>query len=291
MRRLRWLGLLTIGCLVHGGLAVVSAQGTASNAGAARTPASSGQMPGFGVAYTPPAGWTLSGSDGRIHAWSNGDQTAAIVLYAGHFSPLQLALGDAQRVLGVPRDEDTKVISPLASTSFASHSGLAGSLRVTGERSVVAHVAVVQLNDSTVLGAVAVLEASVSDADLAEAVRTVAGVLSTATVREPAGDTDLTARLTGAWEVQQVYTSSPTGGGYTNEESWTFNADGTFAYRKRFSVSVPGGAVTPEERDDAGRWYAVGGALVLNSSEGRLTVDVQFSNGKLVLDGTTFNKR
>jgi hypothetical protein len=49
--------------------------------------------------------------------------------------------------------------------------------------------------------------------------------------------------------------------------------------------------VTPEVRDESGRWYTVGGALVLNSDEGRLTVDVQFADGSLVLDGTRFRKR
>jgi len=119
----------------------------------------------------------------------------------------------------------------------------------------------------------------------------VASTLTGAQSNAGTRDTALQSRLTGAWHVQVVYTSSPTGGGYTNEESWTFTPAGTYAYRKRFSVSLPGAAVTPEERDEAGTWYAIGGALVLQSSEGRLTVDVQFANDKLVLDNTTFNKR
>ena len=116
-------------------------------------------------------------------------------------------------------------------------------------------------------------------------------MLSAAASGAASRDAALGERLTAHWEVQQVYTSSPTGGGYTNEESWTFRADGTYAYRKRFSVNVPGAAVTPEERDESGRWYTVGGALVLHSDEGRLTVDVQFADDALVLDGTRFRKQ
>jgi hypothetical protein len=168
---------------------------------------------------------------------------------------------------------------------------MAGALRVKGERSVLAHVAVVQLNDSTVLGAVALLEGAANDSALRSAASTVASVLTAAQSRAGTRDAALQSRLTGEWHVQVVHTSSPTGGGYTNEESWTFTPAGTYAYRKRFSVSLPGAAVTPEERDESGTWYTIGGALVLYSSEGRLTVDVQFNNNKLVLDGTTFNKR
>ncbi len=246
---------------------------------------------GFAVTYRAPAGWTLSGREGRIHAWANATQTAALVLYTGHFSSLELALGDAQRVLGVPRDEDTEIVKPLAPVRYGTRAGMAGALRVKGERSVLAHVAVMQLNDSTVLGAVALLDGAASDSALQSAAAQVSSTLSAAQSEAARRDTALQSRVTGAWHVQVVHTSSPTGGGYTNEESWTFSADGTYAYRKRFSVSLPGAAVTPEERDEEGTWYAIGGALVLNSSEGRLTVDVQFTNDKLVLDGTTFNKR
>jgi len=246
---------------------------------------------GYGVDYTMPTGWTLSGRQGRMHAWTDAAQRQALVLYAGHFAPLELALGDAQRVLGVPKDEDTQVIAPLAPTRFGDKAGMAGSLRVTGERNVLAHVAVVQLDDSTALGAVAVLEGAAGTPALDSATALVATVLSAAVSGAAAGDAALRTQLTAHWEVQQVYASSPTGGGYTNEESWTFDADGTYAYRKRFSVSVPGAAVTPEERDERGRWYTVGGALVLHSDEGRLTVDVQFADGTLVLDGTRFRKQ
>ncbi len=246
---------------------------------------------GFGVTYQAPAGWTLSGREGRIQAWTDAAQTTALVFYTGHFTPLQLALGDAQRVLGVPRDEDTQVITPLAPARFGEHAGMAGSVRVLGAKPVVAHVAVAQLDDSTVLGAVAVLEADASAAALEGAARAMSAVLADARVHTATSDAALANRLRGDWQVQAAYTSSPTGGGYTNEESWTFEPDGTFLYRKRFSVSVPGAAVTPEERDDRGRWYAVGGTLVLVSSEGRITTDVQFTDGRLVLDGTTFTKR
>lgn len=245
---------------------------------------------GFAVQYAMPSGWTLSGRQGRIHAWTDAAQRQAVVLYAGHFAPLELALGDAQRVLGVPKDEDTQVIAPLAATRFGARPGMAGSLRVVGDRSVLAHVAVVQLDDSTALGAVAVLEGAAGTSALDSAAAMVATVLTAASSGAASSDAALRAQLTAQWEVQQAYTSSPTGGGYTNEESWTFRADGTYAYRKRFSVSVPGAAVTPEERDESGRWYTVGGALVLHSDEGRLTVDVQFAEGALVLDGTRFRK-
>jgi hypothetical protein len=249
------------------------------------------RVDGYAVEYTMPAGWTLSGRDGRIHAWTDAAQRQALVLYAGHFAPLELALGDAQRVLGVPSDDDTQIITPLAPARFGERAGLAGSLRVTGERHVLAHVAVVQLDDTTALGAVAVLEGAAGTPALDSAVVMVATVLSAATSSAASRDATLRDQLTAHWDVQQVYASSPTGGGYTNDESWTFNADGTYAYRKRFSVSVPGAAVTPEERDERGRWYTVGGALVLHSDEGRLTVDVQFADAALVLDGTRFRKR
>lgn len=249
------------------------------------------RIDGFAVSYRAPVEWTLSGREGRIHAWANPTQTAALVLYAGHFSTLELALGDAQRVLGVPRDEDTQIVQPLAPVRFGTRTGMAGALRVKGERSVLAHVAVVQLNDSTVLGAVAVLEGTANDSALQRVAAHVAATLTGAEGTGALRDTALQSRLTGAWHVQVVHTSSGTGGGYTNEESWTFAPDGTYAYRKRFSVSVPGAAVTPEERDESGTWYAVGGALVLQSTEGRMTVDVQVEKDKLTLDGTTFNRR
>lgn len=226
-----------------------------------------------------------------MHAWTDAAQRQALVLYAGHFAPLELALGDAQRVLGVPKDEDTQVIAPLIATRFGDKAGLAGSLRVTGERRVLAHVAVVQLDDSTALGAVAVLEGAAGTPALDSAAAMIATVLSAAASGAAAGDVALRTQLTAHWEVQQLFASRSTGGSSTNEESWTFRADGTYAYRKRFSVNVPGAAVTPEERDESGHWYAVGGALVLHSNEGRLTVDVQFVDGALVLDGTRFRSR
>ena len=246
---------------------------------------------GFGVTYTAPAGWTLSGREGRIHAWADAEQKRALVVYAGHFTPLSLALGDAQRVLGVPRDEDTQIITPLAPVRFGTRNGTAGSIRVTAPQQVLAHVAVVGLDDSTALGAVLVMEASRGAAALDTAVQLVAALLGSATSAKADADAALRARLVGTWAVQQAYTSSPTGGGYTNDESWAFRADGTYAYRKRFTVSVPGSNVTPEERDEAGRWYAIGGALVLVSDEGRLTVDVRVTADALELDGTRFAKR
>ncbi len=266
----------------------LSAQSQANTAALRTAPA---LIAGFGVSYTAPSGFSLSGKDGRIHALANDAQTIALVLYAGHFSSPELALGDAQRVLGVPRDEDTQVIAPLAPRAFGAHSGLAGSLRVKGNKPVVAHVAVARINDSTMIGAVAVLEASASDSTLALAVASVAQLLTAAESRAATPDLQLQSQLTGLWHVEPVANSHAGAGTYTNEESWAFAADGTFTYRKRFSVNVPGASITPEERDENGRWYATGGAVVLASSEGRLTVDVKFANGKLLFDGSTFTKR
>ncbi len=245
---------------------------------------------GFGLTYTAPATWTLSGRQGRIHAWTNATKTAALVVYGGHFSSLELALGDAQRALGVPREEDLRVITPLGPTTFGAFSGVAGSVRVLGQSPVVAHVAAAQLNDSTALGAVIVLDAAAADSTLSSATTSVAQLLAGARITAPERDTALASRVAGEWAVKTAYTSSPTGGGYTNDESWTFATNGTFAYRKRFSVSMPGGNITPEERDDSGRWYAVGGAVVLVSNEGRLTVDVTVDGAKLLIDGTTFSR-
>ncbi len=246
---------------------------------------------GFGLTYTGPANWTLSGRQGRIHAWTNAAQTAALVVYGGHFSSLELALGDAQRALGVPREEDMRIIAPLGPKTFGALSGIAGSVRVMGQSPVVAHVAAAQLNDSTVLGAVVVLDAATADSILSVATQWVADLLSGARIASPVADTSLASRITGKWAVSTAYSSSPTTGGYTNDESWTFSDDGAFAYSKRFAVSMPGGNITPEARDDAGRWYAVGGAIVLVSDEGRLTVDVQLDGAKLLLDGTTFTRQ
>lgn len=267
-------------------VASVSAQSAPATAVDGRT-----LVEGFAVSYSVPAGWTLSGREGRIHAWTSAAETSALVLYAGHFSPLPESLGDAQRVLGVPRDEDTRIIAPLAPTQFGARAGMRGSLGVTGDRAVVAHVAVVQLDDSTVLGAVAVLEASASPAQLDSAVSLVAQVLGNASVSSSSVDASLRDRLTGLWEMKSETASGQAGGTITNEESWEFSADGTFRNQKRFAVIVPGAAVTPEERDDRGQWYAVGGSVVLVTSASRLTVDVQFIDGKLLLDGTTFTKR
>jgi hypothetical protein len=249
------------------------------------------ELPGFGVRYATPAGWTLAGRDGRIHAWSDASARQALVVFAGHFSPVTAALGDAQRVLGVPRDEDTQVIAPLASARFGARDGQAGSLRVTAPQAVLAHVAVVALDDTTALGAVVVMEGTRPRAALDSAAGLVAELLRGARLAGPQADAALGARLTGTWAVQQAYTSTPGGGGYSNDESWTFRPDGRFAYRKRFVVSMPGANVTPEEKDEAGRWYAVGGALVLVSDEGRLTVDVQVDAQALQLDGTRFTRR
>jgi hypothetical protein len=258
----------------------------------AQAPATGTLVDGFAVQYQGPAGWSLTAREGRIHAWTDASQRRAIVVYAGHFAPLELALGDAQRVLGVPRDEDTEIIAPLEAVAIEGRAGMAGSLRVTGAQPVTAHVAVVQLDDSTAVGAVAVLEGAAPAAQLDSAVRLVAGLLGSARVpTSPSEDAALQARLTGTWEAQEVYTSTaPGSGGYSNEESWRFAPDGTYAYRKRFSVSLPGAAVTPEERDEAGRWYAIGNALVLVNDEGRITVDVQFDDRVLVLDGTRFRQ-
>ncbi len=282
-------GSLALGALLWCVAATPSAaQSTASAVASRSEPA---LIAGFGVSYTAPSGFSLSGKDGRIHALANGAQTVALVLYAGHFSSLELALGDAQRVLGVPRDEDTQIIAPLAPTTFGAHSGLAGSLRVKGSKPVVAHVAVARINDSTMIGAVAVLEASAPDSTLAAAVASVAQVLSATESRAATPDLQLQSQLTGTWHVEPPATANTAAGSYTNEESWAFAPDGTFTYRKRFSVNVPGASITPEERDENGRWYATGGAVVLASTEGRITVDVKFANGKMLFDGSTFSKR
>lgn len=246
---------------------------------------------GFGVTYTAPAGWTLSGRDGRIHAWADAEQKRALVVYAGHFAPLSLALGDAQRVLGVPRDEDTQVITPLAPARFGTRNGQAGSLRVTAPQQVLAHVAVVGLDDSTALGAVLIMEGTRGTAALDSAAQLVATLLGGVQRVAVVADDPLRTRLVGTWAVQQSGAASASGGTYTNDESWAFRADGTYAYRKRFAVRMPGADVTPEERDEAGRWYAVGGALVLVNDEGRLTVDVRVTADALELDGTRFARR
>jgi hypothetical protein len=290
--RLRFVRPVLASCHPLALAALVAGATVASPALTAQAAPAGTAVDGFAVRYVGPAGWTLSAREGRIHAWTDGTQRRAIVVYAGHFAPLELALGDAQRVLGVPSDEDTQVVAPLEAVTIEGRPGMAGSLRVTGAQPVTAHVAVVQLDDSTALGAVAVLEGVAPPARLDSAVRLVAGLLGSARVPDaPSIDEALRDRLTGRWAAQEVYTSTTAGaGGYTNEESWQFAADGTYAYRKRFSVSVPGADVTPEERDEDGRWYAVGNALVLVNAEGRLTVDLQFDDGVLLLDGTRFRK-
>jgi hypothetical protein len=246
-------------------------------------------IPGFGMGYVPPAGWTLAGADGRVEAWGRTGASGALIVYGGAYSRGDLAIADGFTVLqGVRLDEKAStLLEPPAARRVGGLDVWTTAARVRAEsgETVILRILARQSGSGTMLGVVS-LAAPAEDA----AFRAAAERLVT-TVRPgtPVTDKAAAGALAGAWRRQESNMSST--GGYVSEEGWDLAADGTFVHWTTSTVSLPGAAVEPTRTRNTGRWEVIGGALVVTAADGRITLPLRRQGREVYIAGSRFLKR
>jgi hypothetical protein len=249
------------------------------------------RVSGFNVAYAVPAGWSVAQRKGRVTAFSDGSDRAWIFIVGGSYVSEKEAFAEAVSILEEAKLEDEREVEPMAPRSVGGRRALAGAstaTSATGER-VTVRVLAIATEHSTGLGVVA-LGAVARDADLKRVVESVGASLD---AQPPVENRQLAARMVGVWTRQQGYNSnSGGGGGYVNEEAHAFDAAGGYRYRRTSVVSVPGAAIDPSVSQGSGSWRAIGSSIVLQTREGRMTVDVQFEGEDVaIVNGVRFVRR
>jgi hypothetical protein len=277
------LALLVVSLALTTATRALGAQGAASGGRAVH-------VNGFNVAYVAPAGWNVAFDQERVKAFSDPAKTAFLFVFGGSYSSDEVAFADAQTIFSGTNLSDEQEVEPRNRVRVNGRSALSYASTVakaSGERMAL-RVLVVMTEHGTALGAVTLAP----PARAAEMKRLVETVASSLTVQPPAENRALAARIAGVWTRQQGYTSnSGGGGGYTNEETYAFDASGTYRYRSTSVVSIPGAAIDPKVEQGAGTWRAIGSSLVLESDEGRTTIDVKWEGNVAIVNGTRFIRR
>jgi hypothetical protein len=246
------------------------------------------RLPGFGMAYVPPSGWTLAGAEGRIEAWSRPAGDGALIVYGGAYSSGPLALAGGASVLeGAQLGEATTVVEAPAQRTVNGVECWSTTVRAPAQsgESVIVRFLARPAGDGMMFGIVTVASPS-ADAD----VRAAAEAL-VRTVRADVATRDLPAEraLVGAWRWQESTMSST--GGMVSEEGWDLSPDGTFEHRTASTVTLPGAAVPPERTRQTGRWQVIGGGLVVHGQEGTTTLYLKQTGRVADIGGRRFLRR
>jgi hypothetical protein len=255
--------------------------------------AASATIPGFNVTYTPPLEWQVGAQEGRAHVWVQPASGSALFVFAGAFSPITLAFGDAGSVLEELPAQEPEMIEPLGERSFGERTGVSATFRARGAdgTTIIVRIAAVSLAGVTTLGAVALVPADRHEARTA-AFDALERSLATARAGTLATDQVLARTLSGTWHKQSGYNSSGAGGGgFIDEERWTLAEDGRFTHVKSFTASVPGAAIAPSREEQSGTWRAIGGALVLEADGETVTVSVAPDGQTVQIAGARFIRR
>lgn len=250
-------------------------------------------IPGFNVTYTPPAGWDIGAQEGRAHVWVHPASGSALFVFAGAFSPITLAFGDAGSVLDELPEQEPEIIDQLAERRFGERDGVSASFRARGAdgTTIIVRIAAVSLGGTTTLGGVALVPADRHEARTAT-FDALERALTSARAGTLATDQALTRTLSGTWHKQSGYNSSGAGGGgFIDEERWTLSDDGVFTHVKTFTASVPGAAIAPTREEQSGRWRAIGGALVLEAEGESVTVSVMPDGQAMQIAGARYIRR
>lgn len=253
----------------------------------------SASVPGFNVTYTPPLEWQVGAQEGRAHVWVQPASGSALFVFAGAFSPLTLAFGDAGSVLEELPEQEPEMIEPLAERPFGERTGVSATFRARGAdgTNIIVRIAAVTLGGVTTLGAVALVPADRHEARTA-AFDALERALASAHAGTSATDQVLTRTLSGTWHKQSGYNSSGAGGGgFIDEERWTLGEDGRFTHVKTFTASVPGAAIAPSREEQSGTWRAIGGALVLEAEGETVTVSVAPDGRTVQIAGARYIRR
>jgi hypothetical protein len=250
-------------------------------------------IPGFNVTYTPPAGWDIGAQEGRAHVWVHPASGSALFVFAGAFSPVTLAFGDAGAVLEELPEQEPEIVEQLGERAFGERTGVSASFRARGAdgTTIIVRIAAVSLSGVTTLGSVAIVPADRHEARTA-AFDALERALSTAQAGAITTDQVLTRSLSGTWHKQSGYNSSSSGGGgFIDEERWTLGEDGAFTHVKTFTASVPGAAIAPSREEQTGRWRAIGGALVLEAQGETVTVSITPDGQAMQIAGARYIRR
>lgn len=250
-------------------------------------------IPGFNTTYSPPVGWDIGAQEGRAHVWVHPASGSALFVFAGAFSPVTLAFGDAGSVLDELPEQEPEIVDQLGERAFGDRTGVSATFRARGAdgTTIIVRIAAVPLSGVTTLGGVAIVPADRHEARLA-AFDALERALSTARAGTLATDQVLTRTLSGTWHKQSGYSSSSAGGGgFIDEERWTLSEDGAFTHVKTFTASVPGAAIAPSREEQSGRWRAIGGALVLEAEGETVTVSVTPDGQAMQISGARYIRR
>ena len=250
-------------------------------------------IPGFNVTYTPPAGWDIGAQEGRAHVWVHPASGSALFVFAGAFSPITHAFGDAGSVLEELPEQEPEMVDQLAERPFGERVGVNASFRARGAdgTTIIVRIAAVTIGGTTTLGAVVLVPADRHEARTA-AFDALEQSLTSARAGTLATDQVLTRTLSGTWHKQSGYSSSGAGGGgFIDEEHWTLSEDGRFTHVKTFTASVPGAAIAPSREEQSGTWRAIGGALVLEADGETVTVRVTPDGQAVQIAGARYIRR
>lgn len=267
------------------GLGLVSLAGAA----AAQTRAT---VPGFNLSFTAPAELTRAGAEGRASAWQLAGSDVAIFVFAGAFNPIELAVGDAAQVLEQLPEQDPEVLTAYAEGAIGGRAGASVTVRARGQdgQRVIVRMAAVRVEGSTTLTGIALIPDG-QPGVRARAAAALDALLGSATASAPEDDASIRAQLIGTWRGQSGYSSGGSGGGFVDETTWQFAADGSFTRRRNIAVSLPGAAVEPTRETQQGRWRAIGGALVLEGEGQTLTIGLELAGREATIGNERFLKQ
>lgn len=249
-------------------------------------------VPGFNLSFTAPAELTRAGAEGRASAWQLAGSDVAIFVFAGAFHPLELAVGDAAQVLEQLPEQEPEVLTAYAEGTIGGRDGASVTVRARGQdgKRVVVRMAAVRVEGATTLTGIALVPDG-QPGVRARAAAALDALLGSATATAPDDDASIRAQLVGTWRSQSGYSSGGSGGGFVDETTWQFAADGSFTRRRNFTASLSGAAVEPTRETQQGRWRAIGGALVLEGEGQTLTIGLELSGRQATIGNERFLKQ
>lgn len=249
---------------------------------------------GWNIEYSPPQGWTVTQSTGRLQTLASNTEAGAIFIAPGMYQNANEAVADLSQFYQL-LNLQAYPVEPPANTTIAGFQAVVATYVSADQagRAVQGRFISLLTSYGTGLNMLAMTTPDQMGRLRVTLERLAANVKAAA----PTINQQAIAALAGTW----VLYAGGYGGGssvtgstsHSHEESVVFDGRGNYRWQSSSSVSVTtpgysGGAGRATSDGDQGTYTVVGNTLVAKGTKGQITVDFQIQGNRLLAGGKTY---
>ncbi|MGH7720659.1 MAG: hypothetical protein ACREON_17665 [Gemmatimonadaceae bacterium] len=260
-------------------------------------PSSVSLLAGWNVEFSPPAGWRVARTVGRVQMLASSSEPGSIFIAPGLYTSAEEAISDltalytSMNLMAVPVEQPAQALIAGLRATVATYDSQDQTMR---------HVRARFINLLGAHGTGLNLLAMTTPEHFDRLRYTLERLAATVQVGAPIVNQAAVEALSGTWVLssrERGPDASSAGGARAHDESIAFDGRGAFHWRSSPLASADGriAAASPfasaggvPENGDHGRYVVIGNTLILRGQKGQFTFDVALDGNRLIALGRTY---